>query len=186
MIEALRRWLRCRGRKSPRHFALRKAAASSATERIRLGGCDYRKMGPSTLEHDWRFIALLRDLNLFEPELFEGEPAADYGRRLLVDLISSGRAGDVLAHLIMPAEFGDEQWTPAVAVATSAAIAGLTDEADKATVHSLTLGVLLDFFQTGLHASLGSMISSTETKTAGPKDSSEMPPGPTASAAGRL
>lgn len=184
MIEWLKRLSRCRGLLRPRHFALRRAAARSADDRLELGGCEYRKMGPSTLDHDWRFVALLRELKLLEPCLSEGEPAADYGRRLLVELISSGRAGAVLGHLIMPAELSDEQWTPAVADATSAAIAGLTDEADKATVHSLTLGVLLDFFETGLNASLGSMISSTET-SAGPKVASVPRASPIASVVGR-
>jgi len=184
MIRFLSRAIaKCRRRPSLRHFAQGRRRTTGET--IELGGRVYRKMGASTLEHDWRFIALLRELDLLEPKLDAAEPAGEYGRRLLVELLATGRAGEVLAHLIMPAEFTAEQWTPEIAAETAVALAALTADADKETVHSLTLGFLLDFFETGLRALPASRISSTATAAPGPKPSPAPAAAATAGGAGR-
>lgn len=186
MIAFLRRIAKGRGRKGPRPVS--QGAGKADSDRIELAGDAFRKMGPSTLEHDWHFVALLRELELLEPYRLEEEPAADYGRRLLVDLISSGRAAEILAHLILPADLGDEDWTPEVAAQTAKRIGALTAQEDKEKVHALTLGFLLDFFAHGLNSWPNSMIySAPETTgtngTISPTTESTAPP--TATGAGQ-
>jgi len=97
----LRSWCRRKRGWVPRPLPQKPAKPGAP---IILGGRVYRPIGESTVEHDFRFMGLLRDLGLDDPHRLESEAPEQFAVRLLNDLISSGRALEALGHLIVPCQ----------------------------------------------------------------------------------
>lgn len=134
-------------------------------EAITFGGRAFYPMTESTVEHDFRLMALLREVGLDQPMRLEAETPADYGNRLLRDLIASRRALDVLGHLLVPEGTPPREWSVEVAMETAAYLGGLVSPGDKQRVHALTLEFLLGFFQLELDSLKPSQISSDATES---------------------
>lgn len=160
---SLKRWLQ--RRRSARPISRKR---SEDEGRVTLGGRAFRKIGIATLEHDFRLIGLLREIGLYEPYRLQSESPAEYGTRLLQDLIASGRAFDVLGHLLIPAEVPPENWTPEIARETAGFIGALTRPEDKEEIQALTLGFLLGFFEHGLSSWRLSTTSSESCRSESP------------------
>lgn len=125
-----------------------------------LGGRAFRSIGESTIQHDYTFMGMVREAGLDRPTLEPGETPQDFAARLLGEILSSGRAFDLLGVLLIPEGMEDTDWTPELGEETAAHLAHLTEPDDKAKVNGLVLSTLIDFFQTGL-ASYLSLIQSS-------------------------
>ncbi len=132
---------------------------------IALGGRRFVQLTESTVEHDFRMMALLREVGLDRPMRLEDETPADYGGRLLRDLISSDRALDVLGHLLVPEGVAPRDWTVEMAKETAAFLGGLVHPDDKQRIYALTLEFLLGFFQLELDSLRRSPPSSGRTRS---------------------
>ena len=138
-----------RGRRRTMRRPLSHAPAKPGAPFI-LGGRSFRSIGESTIEHDYLFIRLVRDLGLDDPHLTGDETPEQFAMRLLTDIIASGRALDALGFLLIPSEAKSEEWTPELGQETAVFLGGLVNPDDKAMVRGLTLGLLSDFFAQGL------------------------------------
>ncbi len=165
---ALRSWFRRKRGWVPRALPQKPARPGAP---IILGGRVFRPIGESTVEHDLKFMALLRDLGLDDPHRPESEAPEQFAVRLLNDLISSGRALEALGYLLIPGEARSEDWTPALGEETAEFLGGLVDPKDKARVQGLTLSFLRDFFELGLGSWALSTSSSAKATSASPQES---------------
>lgn len=122
--------------------------------RITLGGRAFVSVGESTLAHDIRFVELVAKAGLSAFSLRDGEPAEDFARRLMDQLMATGRALDLLACLMVPEpEEGTapgSTWTLDLAAETARFLGALTDPGDKGQIHALLAELLRDFFESGL------------------------------------
>ncbi len=135
------------------------------SDAIALGGRRFVQLTESTVEHDFRMMALLREVGLDRPMRLEDETPADYGGRLLRDLISSDRALDVLGHLLVPEGTSPRDWSVEMAKETAAFLGGLVHPDDKQRIYALTLEFLLGFFQLELDSLRRSPPSSGRTRS---------------------
>jgi hypothetical protein len=76
--------------------------------------------------------------------------AALYMARLQAEVVDTLRAHELLAGYLLPAGKTEADWNMKMAEATAKFLQGLSKPADKATVHDLTLRVVLSFFVAGL------------------------------------
>jgi hypothetical protein len=139
--------MRGRQRETRRPFSQKPAKPGAP---LVMGGRTFRPIGESTVEHDFRFMALLRDLGLDDPHRLSSETPAQFAVRLLNDLMASGRALEALGYLLIPEGVESEDWTVAVGQETAAFLGQLSKPGDKAQVRALTLSFLIDFFERGL------------------------------------
>jgi hypothetical protein len=151
--------LRGRRRETRRPFSPKPARPG---EPLVMGGRIFRPIGESTVEHDYRFMGLLRDLGFDDPHKLSSETPERFARRLLNDLLASGRALEALGYLLIPEGVDSERWTPDLGQETAAFLGQLSKPADKAQVRALTLSFLADFFARGLGSWDLSASSSTE------------------------
>lgn len=142
---------------------------------ITLGGRAFRGMRVSTLEHDHWVMGEVRAAGLDRITMQEGEMAEDFVRRLLDEIIVSGRVYSLLGGLLVPAAMKDGDWTPEVAEDTAQHIRQLTDRADKLAVNNIVVEMLIGFFVNGLATATISRSFSNAEKEAvgGSSDSAE-------------
>jgi hypothetical protein len=162
--------LHLRGRRRDVRRPLSQAPAKPGAPFV-IGGRSFQAIGESTVEHDFRFMALLRDLGFDDPHKLASETPEQFGARLLNDLMASARALEVLGFLVIPVDVESEHWTPEVGAETAAFLGQLSRPADKAMVRSLTLSFLADFLERGL----GSWTLSANSSGAAMKSPSPSP-----------
>jgi hypothetical protein len=172
--------LRGRRRDTRRPFSQKPAKPGAP---LVLGGRTFRPIGESTVEHDYLFIGLVRELGLDDPRLLPSETPEQFAMRLLTDVIASGRALDALGYLLTPVDVESEEWTPEIGSETVEFIGKLVDPADKALIRGLTLGFLSDFFERGLGSWALSTASSGEPTAAKSASPSMIPATATGSGA---
>lgn len=122
-----------------------------------LGGRPFVVIGESTLEHDLTFTGICETTGLGQPSMRDGEDPEGFARRLLGELLASGRALELLACLLIPEGTESTDWTPELAAETKRHLAGLTAAEDKAQISKLLTSAVADFFESGLACSLLSM-----------------------------
>ncbi len=143
--------------------ALPRPSPQPAGTSIVFGGRRFTRLTESTVEHDFRLIALLHDIGLDQPMTMDGESPAEYGQRLLRDLITSNRALEVLGHLLVPEGMSPQEWSVATSKETAAYLGSLVHPDDKQRIYALTLEFLLSFFQAELDSLMISPASSETT-----------------------
>lgn len=131
---------------------------------ITLAGKPFRAIKHSTIEHDFHAMALLREANLHEVYMQEGETPEDFAMRILNGAIASGKAFDLLGTFLVPAAIEDGQWSPAVAHETAALLRHTTDLQEKHRIRSAVVSCIIGFFQSGLTYSMTSPKSSVSPK----------------------
>jgi hypothetical protein len=142
-------------------------------DRIILGGRPFLSITDSTVEHDLHFHGLAGRAGL-QFDMGEGESPEAFGERILNATIQSGTMLELLGCLIVPEEIGSDGWTPAEAQKTAAYIGQLRGAGDKASIRSLILSLLTDFFQCGL-ASIWTSPRSSRRDPGGQPELSEPP-----------
>ncbi len=160
------------------------------TEKHTIGGRTFLPLRESTVEQDFRFLALIKRARIDEVVMQPGESPEAFARRLLEVTIESGAILDLLGCLLIPEDIAPrdrdpgEVWTPEVGQATAQFLGQLRDPKDKAEVRSLVLSLLVSFFESGIVSLWTSTTSSTEA-IPDPKNSQVSPagtaPGPNSS-----
>lgn len=125
-----------------------------------LGGRLFREPAKSTIAHDAWVMDQVRATGLERLQRRPDEAWEDFGIRLTETVLSSGRALDLLAGLLVPAECDDLQWTPAMAREVAAFLGNLSEPADKETVHVLIGRLVAGFFAEGVLSESLSRVSS--------------------------
>lgn len=125
--------------------------------RIELGGRTFVPVGTFTVRHHYETMALLARAGLATPARAGEEELADYGRRILMQLVEAGVALDLVSHLVVPEGV---DWTPDVARATAGFVGNLTSEEDKQRVDDLLVAALVPFFE-----AIGTSGTSTSTSS---------------------
>ena len=126
------------------------------TQKHILGGRTFLPLRESTVEQDFRFLALVGRARIDEVVMQPGERAEAFARRLLEATIESGVILDLLGCLLVPAELapGDrdpgEVWTSEIGKETARFLGQLRDPKDKAEVRGLVLSLLVSFFESGI------------------------------------
>jgi len=121
-----------------------------------LGGRTFLPLRESTVEQDFRFLALVGRARIDEVVMQPGERPEAFARRLLEVTIESGVILDLLGCLLVPEELAPqdrnpgEVWTPEVGQETARFLGQLRDPKDKAEVRSLVLSLLVSFFESGI------------------------------------
>jgi hypothetical protein len=161
------------------------------TEKHTIGGRTFLPLRESTVEQDFRFLALIKRARIDEVVMQPGESPEAFARRLLEVTIESGVILDLLGCLLIPADIAPqdrdpgEVWTPVIGQETARFLGQLRDPKDKAEVRGLVLSLLVSFFESGIVSLWTSTTSSTEAIPS-PKDSQAHPagtaPGPSSSA----
>lgn len=132
-------------------------------ETYKLGGKWYRAISvPRTLEHDHFLAGHTRQAGAADWALREGESHEAFGARILGDMMASGRSFLILGGLLIPCDV--EEWTAEVAAKTAHDLSRLTDPEEKKVANAALLGVVLDFFVSGLASW---MISGTSSEAVG-------------------
>lgn len=139
-------------------------SAAKKPQTITLGGRDFVPVLTSTIEHDYWLMSKIRAAGLDHIDKREEETAEAFVTRLLVEVIDSGVAFDLLGGLLLPIAFVPEAWTPACAIETANFIKRLTAPVDKAIVQSQTISLLIGFFENGLSSLTISPNSFAETE----------------------
>ena len=138
-------------------------------EKHTLGGHTFLPLRESTVEQDFRFLALVGRARISDVVMQPGERPEAFARRLLEVTIESGVILDLLGCLLVPEEIapGDrdpgEVWTPEVGQETARFLGQLHDPKDKAEVRGLVLSLLVSFFESGIVSLWTSRTSSVET-----------------------
>jgi hypothetical protein len=142
-------------------------------------------VGESTVEQDYRFLALITRAGIDRMTLRPGESPEEFARRLLEHAITSGVVLELLGCLLIPeAEIRSDQpgdsWTSEIAADTAAFIGGLRQPEDKALVNALILSLLISFFERGIVSLQTLTTSSGQTNPTTPEMSIINPsaPGP--------
>lgn len=126
------------------------------TEKHTLGGRTFLPLRESTVEQDFRFLALVGRARIDEVVMQPGERPEAFARRLLEATIESGVILDLLGCLLIPEELAPrdrdpgEVWTPEVGQETARFLGQLRDPKDKAEVRGLVLSLLVSFFESGI------------------------------------
>lgn len=131
-----------------------------AAETHALGGRLFREPARSTIAHDAWVMDRIRATGMERLKREPDESWEDFGVRLTETVLSSGHALDLLAGLLVPADVGDLQWTPAIAKETAAFLGELSDPADKEAVHILIGKLVAGFFVEGVLSESLSRVSS--------------------------
>lgn len=178
------------------------------TEKHTIGGRTFLPLRESTVEQDFRFLALIKRARIDEVVMQPGESPEVFARRLLEATIESGVILDLLGCLLIPEDCAPqdrdpgEVWNSEVGRETAQFLGGLRDPRDKAQVRSLVLSLLVCFFESGIVSLWNSTTSFAEaipnSKTGqqnqegtapGPNSSESSPrattTGPSGSSAGR-
>jgi len=160
------------------------------TQKHTIGGRTFLPLRESTVEQDFRFLALIKRARIDEVVMQPGESPEAFARRLLEVTIESGMILDLLGCLLVPEDIAPqdrdpgEVWTPEVSQETARFLGQLRDPKDKAEVRGLVLSLLVSFFESGIVSLWTSTTSSTEAIPS-PKDSQANPagtaPGPSSS-----
>lgn len=133
-----------------------------------LGGRTFLTIRESTVEQDFRFLALVKRARIDEITMAPGEAPEGFARRLLEATIQSGTILDLLACLLVPEEAAPrdrdpgEAWTREMGEETARFLGRLRDPSDKARIRSLVLSLLLSFFESGIVSLWTSTMSSGE------------------------
>ena len=115
------------------------------SEKHTIGGRTFLPLRESTVEQDFRFLALVKRARIDEVVMQPGENPEAFARRLLEVTIESGAILDLLGCLLIPEDIAPrdrnpgEVWTPEVVQATAQFHGQLRDPKDKAEVRSLVL-----------------------------------------------
>lgn len=126
------------------------------TERHTIGGRTFLPLRESTVEQDFRFLALVGRARISDVVMQPGERPEAFARRLLEVTIESGVILDLLGCLLIPEELapGDrdpgEVWTSEMGRETAQFLGQLRDPKDKAEVRGLVLSLLVSFFESGI------------------------------------
>ena len=115
-----------------------------------IGGRRFRSGGQATLERDLHVMGYLRSAGLDELPMLETETPEQYALRLLAHLSHRTEVLELLGGLLVPEGVGDREWTPRHGHETAVFLKGLTDPAEKKTVHGLICSVLIPFLESGL------------------------------------
>ena len=157
------------------------------TEKHTLGGRTFLPLRESTVEQDFRFLALVGRARISDVVMQPGERPEAFARRLLDVTIESGVILDLLGCLLVPEELAPqdrdagEVWTPEVGQETARFLGQLRDPKDKAEVRGLVLSLLVSFFESGIVSLWTSRTSSVETipgPGSNPAHPDGMDPGP--------
>jgi hypothetical protein len=138
------------------------------TEKHTIGGRTFLPLRESTVEQDFRFLALIKRARVDEVVLQPGESAEAFARRLLEATIESGVILDLLGCLLVPEDIAPrdrdpgEVWTSEVGRETARFLGLLRDPKDKAEVRGLVLSLLVSFFESGIVSLSTSRTSSVE------------------------
>lgn len=139
-----------------------------ASEKHVLGGRAFLTMKESTIEQDFHFLALVKRARIDEIMMVPGESPEDFARRLLEAAVESGAILDLLGCLLVPEESAPrdrdpgEAWTRKTGEETARFLGELRAPADKATIRSLVLSLLVSFFESGIVSLWSSTTSSNE------------------------
>lgn len=126
------------------------------TQKHVLGGRTFLPIGESTVEQDFRFLALIKRARIDEVLMDPGESPESFARRLLEVTIESGVILDLLGCLLIPEDTAPqdrdpgEVWTRQMGEETARFLGQLHDPRDKAEVRSLVLSLLVSFFESGI------------------------------------
>ncbi len=152
------------------------------TQKHVLGGRTFLPIGESTVEQDFRFLALIKRARIDEVLMDPGESPESFARRLLEVTIESGVILDLLGCLLIPEDTAPqdrdpgEVWTRQMCEETARFLGQLRDPKDKAEVRSLVLSLLVSFFESGIVSLWNSTTSSAEAIPA-PKNQNAAPGG---------
>jgi len=126
------------------------------TQKHTIGGRTFLPLRESTVEQDFRFLALVGRARIDEVVMQPGESPEAFARRLLEVTIESGVILDLLGCLLVPEDIAPqdrdpgEVWTPVVGQETARFLGQLRDPKDKAEVRGLVLSLLVSFFEGGI------------------------------------
>jgi hypothetical protein len=126
------------------------------TQKHTLGGRTFLPIGESTVEQDFRFLALIKRARIDEVVMEPDESPEAFARRLLEVTIESGVILDLLGCLLIPEDTAPrdrdpgEAWTRQMGDETAQFLGQLRDPRDKAEVRSLVLSLLVSFFEGGI------------------------------------
>ena len=168
-----------------------------------LGGRAFLTVAESTVEQDFRFLALIKRARIDEVLMEPGESPEAFARRLLEVTIESGVILDLLGCLLVPEDIASrdrdpgEAWTRQMGEETARFLGQLRDPRDKAEVRGLVLSLLVSFFESGIVSLWTSTTSSEEAVPdpssqdtprsatgSGPSSSSNSPPETTTAPSG--
>ncbi len=133
-----------------------------------LGGRTFLTIRESTVEQDFRFLALVKRARIDEVTLQPGESPEVFARRLLEATVEGGAILDLLGCLLVPEESAPrdrdpgEVWTREMGEETSRFLGSLRDPSDKAKIRGLVLSLLISFFESGIVSLWTSTTSSGE------------------------
>ena len=136
------------------------------TEKHGLGRRTFLTIKASTVEQDFRFLALVKRARLDEVTLEPGESPEGFARRLLEAAVESAAILEILGCLLVPEEAvprgrdPGEAWTREMAEETARFIGGLKKPEDKDKIHGLVLSLLIPFVESGIVSLRTSMTSS--------------------------
>jgi len=142
------------------------AVAPRATEKHVLGGRTFLTVKESTVEQDFRFLALVRQARIDEVTFEPGESPEAFARRLLEVAVESGAILKILGCLLVPEEAAPrdrdpgEAWTLEMAEETARFLGGLKKPEDKDKIRGLVLSLLIPFVESGIVSLRTSMTSS--------------------------
>lgn len=162
------------------------AVAPQATEKHVLGGRTFLTIRESTVEQDFRFIALIKRARIDEITLEPGESPGAFARRLLEAAVESAAILELLGCLLVPEEAAPrdrdpgEAWTREMAEETARFLGGLKKPEDKAKVHGLVLSLIIPFVESGIV----SLRTSTTSSDGAVPDTRKREPSPGATAPG--
>ena len=126
------------------------------SEKHVLGGRTFLPVSESTVEQDFRFLALVKQARIDEVTMVQGESPENFARRLLETTIESGVILDLLGCLLIPEDRAPqdrdpgEAWTRQMGDETARFLGGLRNPNDKAEIRSLVLTLLVSFFECGI------------------------------------
>lgn len=156
--------------------------APEAPEKHVLGGRTFLTVRESTVEQDFRFLALVNRARIDEITIQPRESAEAFARRLLEATVESGAILDLLGCLLVPEESAPrdrdpgEAWTREMGDETARFLGSLRAPADKAKIRSLVLSLLISFFESGIVSLWTTTTSSGEAIP----DTTPIPPNPDA------
>jgi len=126
------------------------------TEKHTLGGRTFLTVKESTVEQDFRFLALVKQARIDEVTLEPGESPEAFARRLLEAAVESGAILELLGCLLVPDEAAPrgrdpgEAWTLEMAEETARFLGGLRKPEDKDRIRGLVLSLLIPFVESGI------------------------------------
>lgn len=129
------------------------------SEIIKINGREFTTVKSLTLEHDIYLMTHIRSAGL---DILSQEPAESvdlYVERLLTQVLQSNKVFKLLAGLLLPIEIAIDKWSLEIAEEIESFLKKLTDQRDKDIIKNLIVGLLIDFFQSGLISSMTSQKS---------------------------